>query len=133
MCVANGNRQSVGRICLHVTGDIEQRFHHGLNLFLVRGASASDGLLDRPRRVLRHWNRATHNGGDRGTPRLPELQRGHRIVADKHLFHRCFMRLPLFQNLANPAVYMSQLVGKRDALDADVSHAGRQVGTDPLA
>ena len=89
--VTQGTGQRIRRIGGREGWQIQQNFHHLLDLRFLGAAVTGHCLFDAGRRVFVQFEARFGHRADRRAARLPQYQRAGNITLHKHLFHRDFI------------------------------------------
>lgn len=120
MCVAQRNRECVGRVGSQASFDIERAAHHMSHLHLVRAAETYHRELDRTRRIFGKLNRLTDRCESRTTS-LPELQGAIDITTDEDLLYGHLGRSKLRDQLTHAGMDTGKTRLHLQAIDFDAT------------
>ncbi|SUG38593.1 Uncharacterised protein [Salmonella enterica subsp. arizonae] len=95
MAMRDRDSQRICGICLRISGELQQRSNHMLNLAFLRATNTNDGLLNLTRRVFKHRQFPVDRGDNRYAAGLSQLEGGIGILRHKHLFDSEIVRLEL--------------------------------------
>jgi len=104
--------QGVSGICLRFTRQLKQHLHHVLDLVFAGGACTHYRLLYFPGRIFIDWHTLLHGRHNRRTTRMAKLQGRLGTFGHEYLFYGHFIRLELFDYLADTAKYLIESLRK---------------------